>query len=156
MYFDISLVKKSLYDYIVSNIHNGTSYIIGTGTDQLSIVDSYPIDPTGLHLPTLSMDIGGVSFKSDYELGGEVTHFYDIDFDLFARTNLEREQIMGNILKYIEATTIPFYNYSNNGSTNLVSTLKTVAYDGAPIRILTPSQEEKYKFSLTATFKLVK
>lgn len=150
----ISLVKKSFYNYIINVFQEGTSYTVGSGKDDLKIHEQYPVTPKGFTTPAIAFDIDRVALRVEYDLGQSAYYEYDLSVDIYARNNLEREYLLEVISEDLEQNTVPLYDY-NSASNDLLGNLQLISFDGGPIRIPTPTEEEKFKFNVTFTFRTV-
>lgn len=148
----ISLAKRSFYDKIVTIFTNGTSYTIGTGNNDLKIHEQYPVTPQGLKTPAIAFDVDRVGLRVEYDLGQSAYYEYEITVDIYARNNLEREYLLEVMNESLEDNSVPFYDY-NGASQVKIGDLKLIEFDGGPIRLPSPTEEEKYKFNITYTFR---
>ncbi len=143
--------KKSFYEYIKWVLETGTSYTIGEASGNLRVLESYPLLPTGLVLPTVAIDIERIGLRKEYDLGKDAYYEYEFGIEIYGQNNFDKEYLVETITDRIENDGITFFDY--NSVCHQISMLEVTGYDGGPIRVLEPTEEEKYKFGLTINLR---
>ena len=149
-YKRLTLVKKSVYDVIYDSI-NDSDYTVGDGVGQVRLSMAFPeIDEEGnyldLILPAVAIDFSKEGPKEAIDLGVQYAHVFDMEVNIFARNDLEREYLLSVMKDTIELGSIPYKDYnSTTEATPTVSYLRSLDESIEPIRVDTPGEKEKFR-----------
>lgn len=149
-YKRLTLVKKSVYDVIYDSI-NDSNYTVGSGVGEVRLSMAFPeTDVDGnyidLILPAVAIDFSKEGSKEDVDLGSKYAHVFDLEINVFARNDLEREYLLSVMKDTIELGSIPYKDYNSTTEvTPTVSYLRSLDESIEPIRVDTPGEKEKFR-----------
>ena len=159
-YERITLIKKSVYDWLYTKIED-SGYVIGEGAGELRFTNAFPeINDLGqyinLVLPTVSIEFSRDNSRGTVDLGASCVYEIDFDIDIFARNDLEREGLLSIIKDAIEKNSIPYIDYNDTVTiTPTVGYLRVDNAAGFPVRVETPGDLEKYRAKVLFTTSLL-
>lgn len=138
-YKRINLIIRNLYEFIKGKIED-EGYTIGDEAGKMGMFDSFPTKE--FNLPATSIDFVTSQPMIETSLGHWIKRKYPIVIDTFARTKVERDQLISILVEALEKNVVTLKDY-NQTTPVKIALMQFEEIEGSTIRIVSVGAEQE-------------